>query len=250
LQQKLYPLSLDIIYIMNSLKIALTSLLIVAFGYAEAATIAVNPGDSIQAAIYAAKPNDIIEVHGGIYYEHIKIDKRLTLRGIGRPKLDATASGSAITLKADGVTLEGFNVINSGLWPEDGSGEAGIKVLSSNNTIADNNASNNSNGIFILDGSNNTVRGNTANGNLGFGLRLFGSRKNIIFKNNFDRNYKGNVYDDGRNLWDNGTAGNHYGDFDSDPDGCRDADGNGICDMSRSIPGGPSIDRFPSSKYV
>jgi parallel beta-helix repeat protein len=232
---------------MNPSRIAAAYFLIVSLGSVNATTVSVDSGNSIQAAIYTAKPGDVIEVHSGVYYEHVNVNKRVVLRGIGMPVLDATSSGSAITLRADGIIIQGFKTINSGQWPGDGSTEAGIKVLSNNNNIENNNASNNSNGIFIIGGHNNTVIGTTASNNLGFGIMLLNSVGNIIFKNNFDHNYKNNVYDNGANQWDNGIVGNYYGDFGSPADGCQDLDGNGICDIVHSITGGSSIDRHPSS---
>ena len=143
---------------MNPLRVAATCVLITILGSAFAATVSVYPGSSIQAAIYTAKVGDVIEVHSGVYYEHVNVNKRITLKGIGMPILDATASGDAITLKTDGIILQGFRTINSGQWPGDGSKEAGIKVLSNNNTIENNNTSNNSNGIFIIWGGVTTIQ--------------------------------------------------------------------------------------------
>jgi parallel beta-helix repeat protein len=227
-------------------KIAIVFFFFVLLGAAKGVTIIVNPGDSIQAAIYAARAGDTIQVNSGTFYEHLNVNKRLTLMGLHMPLLDATASGSAIVLSADGIFLKGFKTINSGRWPSDGAEDAGIKVISNNNIIEDNNASNNSNGILIIGCSNNTITKNTASGNLGFGIKLTDCQGNTIFKNNFDRNYKFNAYDDGANRWDNGTIGNHYSDFDSAEHGCEDADSNDFCDSSHAIPGGSSTDHHPS----
>ena len=79
---------------MNHFRIAAAYVLIAILGSAYAATVSVYPGSSIQAAIYTAKSGDIIEVHSGVYYEHVNVNRRITLRGIGMPILDATASGS------------------------------------------------------------------------------------------------------------------------------------------------------------
>jgi parallel beta-helix repeat protein len=231
---------------MNPFRIAAAYLLIAILGSVNAATISVDPGGSIQSAIYAARAGDVIEVHSGVYYEHVNVNKRVILRGIGMPVLDATASGDAITLSADGIVLQGFRTINSGLWPGNGSGEAGIEVLSNNNIVEGNNASNNSNGIFIIGCHNNTVAGNTASSNLGFGIMLYNSSGNVIFKNDFYRNYKNNAYDNGANQWNNVTIGNYYGDLKAPAGSCRYTEGNSVCNLGYPIPGGSSIDRRPA----
>ena len=108
---------------------------------------------SIQAAINDASPGDEIHVDSGTYYEDVNVNKRLTLRGIGMPVVDANRSGSAITLAADGSTLDGFTATNA---------EAGIKVISNNNTLCGNNASNNDYGVYLSSSHNNTLNGNNA----------------------------------------------------------------------------------------
>ncbi|HSD57781.1 MAG TPA: NosD domain-containing protein [Methanotrichaceae archaeon] len=205
----------------------------------QAATLSVGPGDSIQAAVATAKPGDIIEVESGTYYEHIKVDKPLILRGLEMPVLDATASGSAIVLEADGITVVGFRIINAGSWPKVDSKSAGIVVLSDGNRITGNDVSNNFNGLLVL-GSNNTIVGNRVARNLGFGIRLVGAENNTIQENRLEENGQ-NAYDDGANLWE----GNYYSDFNASEKECRDEGGDGLCDFSHAILGGRSIDLFP-----
>jgi parallel beta-helix repeat protein len=205
----------------------------------QAATLSVGSGDSIQAAVAMAKPGDVIEVEGGTYYEHIKVDKPIILRGLNMPVLDATASGSAIVLKASGVTVAGFRIINAGSWPKGDSTTAGIVVVSSDNRITGNDVSNNFNGLLIL-GSNNTVTENRVAQNLGFGIRLEGVENNTIQENCLEENGQ-NAYDDGANLWER----NYYSDFNASKKECRDEDGDGLSGFGHSIPGGESIDLHP-----
>jgi parallel beta-helix repeat protein len=95
--------------------------------------------------------------------------------------MDANGSGSAITLNADGITLVGFNATNSGSTWEC----AGIKVISSNNTITGNNASNNGDGVSISDSTNNIIAGNNVSNNSNGGIHLFRSNNNAITENTF-----------------------------------------------------------------
>ena len=128
----------------------------------------------IQDAINNASDGDRIIVHSGVYYENVVVDKSVTLKGTGQPVVDARRKGSAITLTADGITLQGFNATNSGSsWSD-----AGIKVTSNNNTITGSNPSNNR-GIYLSYSSNNTITGNNVSS-----IYLGNSSNNSITGNN------------------------------------------------------------------
>ena len=142
----------------------------------------------IQWAIDNATDGDTIIVKSGTYNENVNVTKQLILRGVdtgtGKPVVDAGGSGSAITLSADGTTLDGFKVINSGDYPY-----AGIKVTSNNNTITANNASNNDySGIYLDYSSNNNITGNNASNNDDDGIFLYKSNSNTITGNNASYN--------------------------------------------------------------
>jgi len=209
---------------------------------ADAATLTVSSGNSIQAAIFEAKPNDTIIVMAGEYYEHLKVDKTVHLKGIGLPVLDATASGSAITLTANGNTVEGFRIKNAGSLQDKKASEAGMKVLSSGNTIEGNNVSNNFNGMLIQGCRNNTIMNNIVDGNLGFGIRLERAMNNTIANNSLEDNSQ-NAFDNGANHWDN----NRYGDYELPGRGCKDR-GDGICQKGYAVPGGTNVDSRPRIK--
>jgi parallel beta-helix repeat protein len=213
----------------------------------QASLITVNSGDSIQGAISAAHLGDTILVEKGIYYEHLHASKPIVLKGIGFPVLDATASGSAVTISADGVIFEGFRIINSGSLQRN-QNEAAIKVQSNNNTLKGNDISNNFDGILILESTGNRICDNTLRGNLGYGIRLQGASNNTIYGNILEDNFGSNVFDDGLNKWDNNNSGNYYSDFNSPDKGCIDGNRDGFCDSERAIPGGRSVDMRPLSR--
>jgi parallel beta-helix repeat protein len=199
----------------NSIKYAFRlavgiSMLVLLLGNGAATIISV-PDDygRIQWAIDNATDGNTIEVQSGTYYENLSVNKKLTLRGIGMPVVDAMGNTSTITLLADGIRLEGFTVTGSGSYPE-----AGIRVTSSNNTLIGNNASNNSgNGISMVDSGNNTVIGNNASSNKYYGIELIRSGNNTLRGNNASNNNNG-IYlyvDSGNNsLKENFANSNNY----------------------------------------
>ncbi|MCX6678876.1 MAG: right-handed parallel beta-helix repeat-containing protein [Methanothrix sp.] len=174
------------------------------------AVVFVKPGERIQAAIDAAPPGETIEVSSGTYQESLVIDRSLILKGISsgrtRPRVESE-NGPAITIKANGVILEGLWAKSRSGW----TGDAGILVLSNDNIIQNNMASGSGNaGILLQKCSNNTVSGNVVqgNGNEGlllenasfnrleknevsdnrYGCKLVGSRENVILGNKFLQN--------------------------------------------------------------
>ncbi len=174
------------------------------------ATVVVKPGEQIQAAIDAAHPGETIEVSSGTYLESLVIDRSLILKGISSggnlPRVESE-NGPAITIKANGVILDGFWAKSASGW----TGDSGILVLSNDNIIRNNMASGSGNaGIFLQKCSNNTVFGNVVqgNGNAGillknssrnqleknevsdnrYGCKLVGSRENMVLANTFSQN--------------------------------------------------------------
>ena len=67
--------------------------------YAGAATVTVQPGQDLQAAVAAAAPGDVIEVQRGNYRVNLLIDKPLTLRGLDRPTLNGGLTGDTNTMQ-------------------------------------------------------------------------------------------------------------------------------------------------------
>ena len=81
---------------------------------AQAATLRVQAGQSLQAAIAAAAPGDVLEIERGLYTGNFVIDKPLTLRGLQRPTLSGEGQGDTLRISAPDVSIEGLIVRNSG----------------------------------------------------------------------------------------------------------------------------------------
>ena len=65
--------------------------------------------DSIQKAIDAAEPGDLLIIESGIYHGPINITKAISMirkdTGSGPPVIDSKGNSSAVTLSADGIYL-------------------------------------------------------------------------------------------------------------------------------------------------
>ena len=196
-------------------------------GSAQGATITVGLGGSIQSAIDAASPGDVIEVQSGTYHENVNVDKPIILFGVDT----SGGKGSAISLNASGSVLEGFVVTNSP--------DSGIRITSSDNVVRDNLVKGNDGyGILFENSSYNVITHNEIRGNL-CGIGLQDSSQNAVFLNVVTDNGANVVSSNSTNQWNStdpitykykgrtftGRLGNHWSDYpgaDLDDDGIGD----------------------------
>jgi nitrous oxidase accessory protein len=119
-----------------------------------------KPIKSIKKAIALAKVGDTVLVHKGLYREgNIVINKKIVFLGNDFPILDGQRRYEVISIKADGVIVDGFKIIKSGYGTlED---PCGIKIYNKSHvTIRNNILDDNFFGIYIQNGTNCIVKNN------------------------------------------------------------------------------------------
>jgi nitrous oxidase accessory protein len=129
----------------------------------QARTIQVNSKLNkltIKQAIREAKIGDTIAVYPGHYNEgNIVVDKRVVLKGINLPVLDGQHKFELLSIKANGVVVDGFKIIHSGVSSMDDMG--GIKLYDCRDVIIRNNQLEDTFfGIYIQFGKNCSVLNN------------------------------------------------------------------------------------------
>jgi parallel beta-helix repeat protein len=192
------------LFLLFVLCLALVSLLKINIAEAEPKTIVV-PDDylTIGWAIGNASEGDTIFVKKGTYYEHLQVNKSLSLVGEDKKTtiIDGGNVGTVVKITRDDVNVTGFTIRNSGNpiqlpFPFVPNAVAGIDLTHNLHycNIVGNCITNNENGIALRSISNNNlVSGNTITDN-DFGILLYTSANNNIISGN-------NITDNGIGIW-------------------------------------------------
>jgi len=147
-----------------------------------------GPADfsSIQEAINSldVKHGDTIYVYNGTYYEHVVVNKTVSIIGENRSTtvIDGSGKGTVVYLTASNVGVSGFTLQNARAM------YAGIYLAddANNNTISDNTMTNNEAGILIRS-SGNTITENRIKKNR-YGMYLMRCSNNVLSSNNISEN--------------------------------------------------------------
>ena len=130
----------------------------------------------------------IIRVDAGTYYEHVVVNKSISLIGENRETtiVDGDRTGNVIHVKADNVTITGFTIQNSGP-------SCGLYIFSSSsNNISHNFITNNDVGIHLGYSSDSILTGNIVSHNKEMGIYIEReSDSNVVIHNNVSNSGEG-----------------------------------------------------------
>ena len=153
----------------------------------------------------------IIEVEDGVYHEHVRVTKSLTIRSLNGSAnciIQDVGSDHAVEITADHVSISGFTVTRRA--GRSASDNAGIYLNASHCNVSCNNCSNKGVGIFLNGSGDNSVSGNDCSNNWN-GIRL-DSSDNSISNNDCSHNGAGIVLEGSSNNSISNSDCSHNGD--------------------------------------
>jgi len=166
---------------------------------------------AINEAIRAASPGDTVRVAPGTYYEHVMIDRSVTLVGenVNETIIDGEGTWKVVQVGGErrygwvggASKITGFTIQN---------GLIGIYVESDDNVIEENILRNCEFGIYVFQAGGNVIRRNTITDN-GNGIACDGIG-NQIYHNNVINNTQ-QVLEQGSNEWSHEDEGNYWSDY-------------------------------------
>lgn len=128
---------------------------------ATAAEIFLAPGSqSLQQAIDAARPGDVITLKPGLYEGSVTINKPLVLAGEQGAVVRGNGKGSVITVGAEGVTVRGLEITGSGRDLTERDSGIFVEQSATGAIVEDNSVVDNLFGIYLYGAVDSVARGN------------------------------------------------------------------------------------------
>jgi nitrous oxidase accessory protein len=151
----------------------------------------------IQALIDRAAPGDRIEIAAGVYDGDLFIDRALTLVGKDRPLLRGSGHGSVVSIRAAGVTIDGFDIDGRSLG-DLGRDTSGIHVAASGAAVRRCRIEGTLFGIYLRESDEAIVEDNVVlgipgrdPGEIGSGIHVWNSQRFQINRNLVQRTRDG-----------------------------------------------------------
>ncbi len=146
---------------------------------------------TLQQAINNADVGSTISVPAGIYFEHIVVNKTVSLIGENNATtiIDGNEGGTVVSITADNVSIVGFTIRDSG-W---GWTRNGIYVQADNCEIRNNYLIHNCHGIRLNYSQNSRVMNNVIDSN-GYGIRLLHATNCVAIGNKVSNCIIGGVH--------------------------------------------------------
>jgi parallel beta-helix repeat protein len=174
---------------------------------------------TIQGAINSAVDGDTIFIKAGTYYEHVTVNKTVTLAGENADTtiIDGNSTGHVVHIISDYVNVTGITVQNSGSVHMP-SLDAGFCLDGTTGcTITENRAINNGfAAISLLYSNENTITHNNLSSAGWGGIHLLGSSRNTVSGNNIADKFggiNGHVSSNYNNITENNVSNSTYGMF-------------------------------------
>ena len=202
--------------------VSLAAAVIVLFGvsgHSWAATLQVGEGApyaSVTSAL-AAAPGDTVRVHRGVYHEHLRIARPLTLEAEPGAILDGNGSDTVIAVEARGVRIAGFAIRASGssLLGED----AAVRITRApDSTVENTRIDDTLFGILVNESPGARLIGNHIHGKdlpipyRGDGIRLNASSDSSVLENVIERSRDLSIWHSNRvTVSRNVVRGSRYG---------------------------------------
>jgi parallel beta-helix repeat protein len=148
--------------------------------------------DTIQKAINNATAGEevTILVRNGTYREHVVVNKSVSLvsENMFAAIVDGSSNGTVFFVNVGGVTIQGFNITNSGRF------DSGIYVDRSGGDYINQNTITCTTGITLQFSSGNTISRNSISFNSFVGISLLSSSNNVISNNELSSNGQNGIY--------------------------------------------------------
>ena len=139
---------------------------------------------TIQEAVNNATNGDTIEVEAGIYYEHVYINKSITLQGANSTTtiIDGTSNGAILRLETNDIYITGFTIRNAGT-SHNGITSVRDKGTNTRHTIINNIITTSQHGVHLLYSNQNTITNNTFFDNFLSSIYLSSADRNDVIGN-------------------------------------------------------------------